>query len=110
MLVSQRRRRHFKSGQATVHHGCRRQILSVEVMLHSAKRGEKFLKVCTFRLQRYKLSDLPNRPVKYLKTVGLNVPSFPGDRPAFVACSSLCEMCISSLIPTHLTAKILIAL
>ena len=39
-------------------------------MLHRAKRGGNFLQsmhLYTAFFQRYKLSDLPNRPVKYLE-------------------------------------------
>ena len=57
----------------------------------------------------YKLSDLPNRPVKYLENCKIERTDFVVvPSPAFtVACSSHCENVHYSLVPTHLTAKIL---
>ena len=79
-------------------HRRRKQIWSVEAMLHRTKCGARrkiFLKVCTFRLpflQMYKLSDLPNRPVKYLENCKIERTDFVVvPSPAFVACSSHCE-------------------
>ena len=53
---------------------------------------ENFFKVYTFRLPFFKLSDLPNCPVKYLDNCKIECTDFiVVPSPAFVACISLCE-------------------
>ena len=56
------------------------------------RAAENFFKLCTFKLLFFKLSDLPNRPVKYLENCKIERTDFVVvPRPAFVACSSHCE-------------------